>query len=44
VSPISSTGLTGFGLVMDPSNLWSASSLVTGRVFAPDYALRTQST
>ncbi len=41
-SPISSTGLTGFGLVMDPSGMWSASSLVTGRVFAPDYALRTQ--
>jgi hypothetical protein len=41
-SPIDSTGMTGFGLVMDPSNLWSASSLVTGRIFAPDYALRTQ--
>jgi hypothetical protein len=27
---------------MDPSNLFSTSSLVTGRVFAPDYALRTQ--
>ncbi len=27
---------------MDPSGLWSTSSLVTGRVLAPDYALRTQ--
>jgi hypothetical protein len=42
VSPIASTAITGFGLVMDISNQWSTSTLVTGRVFAPDYSFRTQ--
>ena len=37
VSPISSTGITGFGLTMDASGTYSTSSLVTGRVYAPDY-------
>jgi len=41
VSPIASTAMTGFALQLDPSNLFSTSSLVTGRVFAADYALRT---
>ena len=38
VSPISSTAITGFGLVMDPSNQFATSSLVTGRAYASDYA------
>jgi hypothetical protein len=42
VSPIDSTGLTGFGLVMDASNYFSISALVRGKAFAPDYSLRTQ--
>ena len=41
VSPISSTAITGFGLVMDPSNAFSTSSLIRGRVYAADYAGRT---
>jgi len=40
-SPITSTGITGFGLTMDSTNLFSTSSLVSGRVFAADYAART---
>lgn len=38
VSPIDSTGLTGFGLMVDPSGEFSTSSLVTGNVYASDYA------
>lgn len=38
VSPIDSTAVTGFGLVMDASNEYSTSSLVTGRVIAADYS------
>ncbi|MDP3742195.1 MAG: ice-binding family protein, partial [Candidatus Micrarchaeota archaeon] len=30
-------GITGFGLIMDSSNTFSTSSLVTGRVYAADY-------
>lgn len=41
VSPISSTAITGFGLTLHPSNLFSTSTLVGGRVLAPDYAPRT---
>lgn len=41
VSPIDSTAITGFALVMDPSNVFSTSSLVTGRIFAADYAARS---
>ncbi|MGD0079980.1 MAG: ice-binding family protein, partial [Methanoregula sp.] len=37
VSPIDATAITGFGLVMDPSNHFSTSSLVDGKVFAADY-------
>ncbi|HTF91040.1 MAG TPA: ice-binding family protein [Planctomycetota bacterium] len=42
VSPIDSTGITGFGLVMHSSSLYSTSSLVAGKVFAADYAARTR--
>ncbi len=43
VSPIDSTALTGFGLILDSSGEFSTSSLVTGRLFAPDYAAPTPS-
>lgn len=38
VSPIDSTAITGFGLVMDDSNVFATSSLVTGSVYAADFA------
>jgi hypothetical protein len=38
VSPIDSTAITGFGLSMDSSNHFATSSLVTGSVYAADYA------
>jgi hypothetical protein len=41
VSPIDSTAITGFGLTMDTSNTFSTSALVTGRVYAADYASPT---
>ncbi|MFA5928210.1 MAG: Ig-like domain-containing protein [Candidatus Margulisiibacteriota bacterium] len=37
VSPIDSTAITGFGLIMDASNTFASSSLVTGRIYAADY-------
>jgi len=37
-SPISATALTGFALTLDSSNEFSTSSLVTGRIFAADFA------
>jgi hypothetical protein len=41
VSPIDSTAITGFGLIMDPSGVFSTSTLVTGNVYAADYASPT---
>ena len=41
VSPIAATGITGFGLIMDPSEKWSTSSLVVGKIYASDYATPT---
>ena len=41
VSPIDSTAITGFGLIMDSSGQFSRSSLVTGEIFAADYAVPT---
>ncbi len=44
VSPIVATAITGFGLIMDSSNEFSTSdpsSLVTGKVYAADYAVPT---
>jgi hypothetical protein len=38
VSPIAHTAITGFGLIMDPSNQFATSSLVTGKVYAANYA------
>jgi hypothetical protein len=37
VSPADGTYITGFGLIMDASNTYSTSSLVTGRIYAADY-------
>ncbi|MCX6685512.1 MAG: ice-binding family protein [Methanoregula sp.] len=44
MSPIAATSMTGFGLIMDPSNQFSTSSLVVGRVYAADYTDPTPST
>ncbi len=41
VSPIAATGITGFDLIMDPSQKWSTSSLVAGKIYASDYATPT---
>ena len=41
VSPIASTAITGFGLVRDSSKQFATSSLVTGRVYAANYAAST---
>jgi len=38
VSPIAATAMTGFGLILDASGTFSTSSLVTGKVYAADYA------
>lgn len=38
LSPAAATFITGFGLIMDPSNCFSTSSLVTGKVYAADYS------
>jgi hypothetical protein len=40
-SPIASTALTGFGLVKDASGQFSRSSLVTGKIYAANYASPT---
>jgi PGF-pre-PGF domain-containing protein len=44
VSPIAATAITGFGLVMDPSNQFSRSSLVNGGVYAANYVPPTPAT
>jgi hypothetical protein len=41
VSPAAATFITGFGLIMDASNTFSTSSLVTGKVYAADYTAPT---
>ena len=41
VSPISATGITGFSLTLDASNVYSTSPQVTGKVYAADYASPT---
>ena len=41
VSPIDSTAITGFALVMDASGQFSTSSLITGSVYASDYSVPT---
>lgn len=44
VSPIGSSAVTGFGLVLDSSGTFATSSLVTGRAYAADYTAPTPST
>lgn len=41
VSPAAATYLTGFSLIADPSNVFSTSSLVTGKLYAANYAVPT---
>ena len=41
VSPISSTAITGFGLIMDANNQFSHTPIVVGKVYAPNYAVPT---
>ena len=38
VSPAAATYITGFSLTMDPTNVFSTSAQVTGKVYAADYA------
>jgi hypothetical protein len=41
VSPVTATAITGFGLTLPASGAFSTSSLVVGKVYAPDYAVPT---
>ncbi|GAA4104860.1 ice-binding family protein [Mucilaginibacter panaciglaebae] len=41
VSPITSTAITGFGLIMDTNGQTSHTPIVTGKVYASDYAVPT---
>jgi hypothetical protein len=41
LGPISSSYITGFGLVKDASNQYSTSSMVAGKVYASDYTVPT---
>ena len=41
ISPAAATAMTGFGLALDSSNTYATSSLVTGRIYASDYAVPT---
>lgn len=43
VSPAAATSITGFGLIMDASGQFSRSPIVTGRIYASDYAAPTPS-
>ncbi len=40
-SPIASTAITGFGLIMNTDNQSSHTTIVTGNVYGPDYAAPT---
>mmetsp|Transcript_7351 Transcript_7351/g.8538 ORF Transcript_7351/g.8538 Transcript_7351/m.8538 type:complete len:262 (+) Transcript_7351:448-1233(+) len=44
-SPIAGTAITGFGLIMDPTNLYSTSSVVVGggKIYAANYGIPTPS-
>src|SRR6185369_3822297 len=41
LSPAAASFITGFGLIADPTNAFSTSSLVTGKVYASNYAVPT---
>lgn len=43
VSPIASTAITGFGLIKDATNQFSHTPIVTGKVYAANYAVPTPS-
>jgi hypothetical protein len=43
VSPIASTAITGFGLIKDASNQFAHTPIVTGNVYAANYAVPTPS-
>jgi len=43
VSPIDSTGITGFSLTMDATNEFSGSAQINGKAYASDYASPTPS-
>ena len=43
VSPAAATYITGFSLVADPTNVFSTSTQVTGKVYAADYAVPSPS-
>jgi len=43
-SPVAASSITGFGLIMDSTNTFATSSLVSGRVYAADYASPTPAT
>ena len=43
VSPIAASSITGFSLILDSSNTFSTSALVSGKVYAADYAAPTPS-
>ncbi len=44
VSPIDATAITGFSLIADSTNTFSTSTLVTGKVYAANYAVPTPTT
>lgn len=41
ISPAAASAITGFGLIMDSSNEFSKTPIVTGRVYASDYSTPT---
>lgn len=41
VSPATSTAISGFGLIMDASNTYAITSMVTGKVYASNYSAPT---
>ncbi len=41
VSPVAASYMTGFSLIADSTNTFSTSSVVTGKLYASDYALPT---
>jgi hypothetical protein len=43
VSPVAASYITGFGLILPAGSSYSTSSLVTGKVYASDYAVPTPS-
>ena len=43
VSPIAATAITGFSLTKDPSNWFSTSPIVVGKIYAANYAAPTPS-